>query len=124
MKEIFPGNHFAKVAALRNKSDERRSGGAVPMATRDQNRLRVAEAAPDQPQGVLPQNWGGTKQNHTVICMVLKAKANDKHTNLALHRDKFRRPLSDVTVDQIHVLLRVKRDSLKLPDSSKGSVNR
>ncbi|GFY30900.1 uncharacterized protein TNCV_3120601 [Trichonephila clavipes] len=33
---------------------------------------------PDHSQGVRPQNWGGTEQNHTVTCMVLKAKANDR----------------------------------------------
>ncbi|GFS47919.1 uncharacterized protein TNCV_3598901 [Trichonephila clavipes] len=57
--------------------------------------------APDHPQGVLPQNWGRTKQNHTVTCMVLKAKANDSCKNLAPSRDKFRGPWSDVTVDQV-----------------------
>ncbi|GFS76540.1 uncharacterized protein TNCV_1621491 [Trichonephila clavipes] len=30
---------------------------------------------PDHPQGVLPQNWGGTGQNRTVACMVFKVKA-------------------------------------------------
>ncbi|GFX29220.1 uncharacterized protein TNCV_3217541 [Trichonephila clavipes] len=45
---------------------------------------------PDQPQGVLPQNWGGTEQNRTVTCMVLIAKANDRHKNLALNHDEFR----------------------------------
>ncbi|GFY33218.1 uncharacterized protein TNCV_1240691 [Trichonephila clavipes] len=40
--------------------------------------------APDHLQGVLPQNWGGTEQNRTVTCMVLKAKATDKRKNLAL----------------------------------------
>ncbi|GFY27635.1 cullin-4A [Trichonephila clavipes] len=34
--------------------------------------------APDHPQGVLPQNWGETEQNHSVTCMVLKATANDR----------------------------------------------
>ncbi|GFX24503.1 uncharacterized protein TNCV_993181 [Trichonephila clavipes] len=28
--------------------------------------------------GILPQNRGGTKPNHTVTCMVLKATANDR----------------------------------------------
>ncbi|GFU69863.1 hypothetical protein TNCV_112821 [Trichonephila clavipes] len=27
------------------------------------------------PQGFLPLNWGGTEQNRTVTCMVLKAKS-------------------------------------------------
>ncbi|GFV57053.1 uncharacterized protein TNCV_2931761 [Trichonephila clavipes] len=36
--------------------------------------------ASDHPQGVLPQNWGRTKQNRTVTCMDLKAVANDKRT--------------------------------------------
>ncbi|GFV46410.1 hypothetical protein TNCV_3232991 [Trichonephila clavipes] len=35
----------------------------------------------DHPQGVLPQNWGGTEQNRTVSCMELKAKVNDKRKN-------------------------------------------
>ncbi|GFX19417.1 hypothetical protein TNCV_472691 [Trichonephila clavipes] len=43
----------------------------------------------DQPQGILPQNWGGTEQNRTVTCMMLKAKANDRHKNLALTHDEF-----------------------------------
>ncbi|GFU17026.1 uncharacterized protein TNCV_2479761 [Trichonephila clavipes] len=37
--------------------------------------------APDHSQGFLPLNWGGTKQNRTVTCMVLKAKANDRRKN-------------------------------------------
>ncbi|GFS62225.1 uncharacterized protein TNCV_477441 [Trichonephila clavipes] len=32
-------------------------------------------------QGVLPLSWGGTEQNRTVTCMVLKAKANDRRKN-------------------------------------------
>ncbi|GFX82220.1 uncharacterized protein TNCV_33281 [Trichonephila clavipes] len=37
--------------------------------------------APDHPQGFLPLNWGGTKSNRTVTCMVLKTKANDRRKN-------------------------------------------
>ncbi|GFU63834.1 uncharacterized protein TNCV_3496461 [Trichonephila clavipes] len=48
--------------------------------------------APDLPQGVLSQNWGGTDQNCTVPCMVLKATANDERKNLAPCYDKFRGP--------------------------------
>ncbi|GFY02449.1 hypothetical protein TNCV_3503301 [Trichonephila clavipes] len=29
-------------------------------------------------QGILSQNWGGTEPNHSVTCMVLKAKAIDR----------------------------------------------
>ncbi|GFU83717.1 hypothetical protein TNCV_523111 [Trichonephila clavipes] len=36
--------------------------------------------------------WGGTEPNRTVICMVLKAKANDNRKNLALRHDEFRGP--------------------------------
>ncbi|GFV79203.1 uncharacterized protein TNCV_1817501 [Trichonephila clavipes] len=32
-------------------------------------------------QGFLPLNWGGTEQNHTITCMVLKAKTNDRCKN-------------------------------------------
>ncbi|GFV11777.1 uncharacterized protein TNCV_977661 [Trichonephila clavipes] len=45
--------------------------------------------APDHPQGVLPQNWGGTDQSHTITCMVLKAKDNDRRKTLALSHDEF-----------------------------------
>ncbi|GFU53066.1 uncharacterized protein TNCV_3098501 [Trichonephila clavipes] len=38
---------------------------------------------PTLPQGVL-QNWGGTKPNRTVTCMVLKATANDWRTSSPL----------------------------------------
>ncbi|GFV87524.1 uncharacterized protein TNCV_3281621 [Trichonephila clavipes] len=37
----------------------------------------------DYPQGVLPQNWGGTELNRSITCMVLKATANDRR-HLAL----------------------------------------
>ncbi|GFW24576.1 uncharacterized protein TNCV_2404411 [Trichonephila clavipes] len=47
--------------------------------------------APDHPQVVLPPNWGGTEQNRTVTCMVLKAKANDRRKNLSLSCDEFHR---------------------------------
>ncbi|GFW80185.1 uncharacterized protein TNCV_460931 [Trichonephila clavipes] len=48
--------------------------------------------APDLPQGVLPQNWGGTEPNRTVTCIVLKTKANERRKNLAFSRDEFRGP--------------------------------
>ncbi|GFW42287.1 retrovirus-related Pol polyprotein from transposon TNT 1-94 [Trichonephila clavipes] len=34
---------------------------------------------PDHPQGVLPHNWGRMEPNHTITCMVLKAKTDDRH---------------------------------------------
>ncbi|GFY30123.1 uncharacterized protein TNCV_4074361 [Trichonephila clavipes] len=40
--------------------------------------------APGHPLGFLPLNWGGTEQNRTVTCMVLKAKANDRRKNSSL----------------------------------------
>ncbi|GFW07477.1 uncharacterized protein TNCV_3916101 [Trichonephila clavipes] len=57
--------------------------------------------APKHLQGVLPQIWGGTEQSRSVACMVLKAKANDRRTNLALHRDEFLELRSDVTIDHV-----------------------
>ncbi|GFV91416.1 HTH_Tnp_Tc3_2 domain-containing protein [Trichonephila clavipes] len=33
------------------------------------------------PPGFSSLNWGGTEQNPTVTCMVLKAKANDRRKN-------------------------------------------
>ncbi|GFS95376.1 hypothetical protein TNCV_409601 [Trichonephila clavipes] len=47
---------------------------------------------PDHLQYVFPQNWCGTKQNSTVTCTVLKAKANDSVKNLALSCDAFLEP--------------------------------
>ncbi|GFV37346.1 uncharacterized protein TNCV_1757841 [Trichonephila clavipes] len=46
----------------------------------------------DLPQGVLPQNWGGTEQNRSVTCMVLKATGNDMRKNKAPCRNEFRGP--------------------------------
>ncbi|GFW62282.1 uncharacterized protein TNCV_912941 [Trichonephila clavipes] len=48
--------------------------------------------APYHTKGVLPQNWDGTEQNCTITCIVLRAKANDRRTNLALRRIEFRGP--------------------------------
>ncbi|GFV48839.1 uncharacterized protein TNCV_4269161 [Trichonephila clavipes] len=48
--------------------------------------------APNHPQGVLSQNWSGIKKNRFITCMVLKAKANERHKNMALCRDEFRGP--------------------------------
>ncbi|GFV59283.1 uncharacterized protein TNCV_2340241 [Trichonephila clavipes] len=45
--------------------------------------------APDHPQDVLPQNWGGTELKRSVTCMVLKATANDRH-RLSLFHEEFR----------------------------------
>ncbi|GFU98585.1 hypothetical protein TNCV_3654161 [Trichonephila clavipes] len=52
-------------------------------------------------QGVLPQYWGGNEANHTVTCMMLKATDNDRRKIPAHCRNEFRRPSSDVTVDQV-----------------------
>ncbi|GFY33336.1 hypothetical protein TNCV_1897881 [Trichonephila clavipes] len=81
-----------------------RSGGqsdAKPPVFSPQASLEERWETPDYPLGVLPHNWNGTEQNHTVTIMVLKAKANDRRKILALSRDEFRGPRSDVTVDQM-----------------------
>ncbi|GFW34758.1 uncharacterized protein TNCV_953861 [Trichonephila clavipes] len=49
--------------------------------------------APDHPQDVLPQSWDKTELNHSVICIVRKATANDR-CHLALCHDEFRWPVS------------------------------
>ncbi|GFX59902.1 hypothetical protein TNCV_4984151 [Trichonephila clavipes] len=36
--------------------------------------------APDSLQVILPQNWGRTKSDHTVTCIMLKATANYRRT--------------------------------------------
>ncbi|GFX94206.1 hypothetical protein TNCV_4292511 [Trichonephila clavipes] len=46
---------------------------------------------PDQHQGIFPQNEVGTELNSSVICLVLKAMANDMRL-LALCHDEFRGP--------------------------------
>ncbi|GFX79645.1 hypothetical protein TNCV_826331 [Trichonephila clavipes] len=47
--------------------------------------------ASDNPQGVLPQNWGGTEQNRNVTCTVLKSTTNDR-PHLALCHYELRGP--------------------------------
>ncbi|GFV43450.1 hypothetical protein TNCV_5151 [Trichonephila clavipes] len=45
----------------------------------------------NHPQNV-PQNWGGTEQNHTVTCIVLKVNADNRRKNLVLSLAEFRGP--------------------------------
>ncbi|GFT92763.1 hypothetical protein TNCV_739511 [Trichonephila clavipes] len=64
----------------------------VRMSSREAGGKEREVGTPDHPQGVLPQNWGGTEPNRTVTYIVLKAKGNDWHKNLALSLDEFRGP--------------------------------
>ncbi|GFV59178.1 uncharacterized protein TNCV_2339191 [Trichonephila clavipes] len=50
---------------------------------------------PDDPQGILPQNWSETEQNRSIACIMLKATANDRRY-LALYHDEF-----PINADQI-----------------------
>ncbi|GFW08568.1 uncharacterized protein TNCV_2775901 [Trichonephila clavipes] len=52
--------------------------------------------ASDHPQSVFPLNWGGTKPNRTMTCMVLKATVNDRR-HLALCHDEFHGPRSGLS---------------------------
>ncbi|GFU72137.1 uncharacterized protein TNCV_3049971 [Trichonephila clavipes] len=45
----------------------------------------------DHPQGVLPQNWGETELNRSVMCIGLKATSNDRR-HLALSHAEFHGP--------------------------------
>ncbi|GFW44428.1 hypothetical protein TNCV_1748571 [Trichonephila clavipes] len=45
------------------------------------NSPREVGGRPLTPQGTLPLNLDRTKQNRTVICMMLKATANDRRTS-------------------------------------------
>ncbi|GFV78600.1 uncharacterized protein TNCV_1889061 [Trichonephila clavipes] len=74
-----------------------RHGGILNSRRAARTLVRLVEGderweAPDHHQGVLSQNWGGTEQNCTVTCMVLKAKDNDRRKNIALSHDEFRGP--------------------------------
>ncbi|GFW10975.1 uncharacterized protein TNCV_4459501 [Trichonephila clavipes] len=64
--------------------------------------------APGHPQGFLPLNRGGTEQNRSVSCMVLKAKVNNRRKILALSRDEFRGPRSDFVrqIVRVHYFVR------------------
>ncbi|GFT32016.1 hypothetical protein TNCV_3468611 [Trichonephila clavipes] len=42
----------------------------------------------DHPRA-FPQNWGGTEQNRTVTCIILKATANDRRTASTLATTNF-----------------------------------
>ncbi|GFV86196.1 uncharacterized protein TNCV_671931 [Trichonephila clavipes] len=64
--------------------------------------------APDHPQGVLPLNWGETELNRSVICMVLKATANDR-CHLALCHDEYRGPCSGLSLSVIQKKYCVKK---------------
>ncbi|GFW89162.1 hypothetical protein TNCV_2685951 [Trichonephila clavipes] len=78
------------IILLRNGYTLNRHRAASPL-------VRLVEArweAPVDFYGVLPQNWGGTKPNHTVTYMVLKLLLTTG-MHLAFHHDKFRKPRSD-----------------------------
>ncbi|GFT29660.1 transposable element Tcb2 transposase [Trichonephila clavipes] len=67
------------------------AGAASPLVRLVEEQQRWE--APDHPQSVLPQNWGGNEPNCAVAvtCMVLKATANDRR-HLALFHDELRGP--------------------------------
>ncbi|GFX17823.1 cullin-4A [Trichonephila clavipes] len=68
---------------------------------------------PGHPQGFLPLNWGGTKPNRIVTCMVLKAKANDRCKKiLALSRDELRGPRFDFVRQSRHSEIMARRKGL------------
>ncbi|GFX42399.1 uncharacterized protein TNCV_1519631 [Trichonephila clavipes] len=63
-----------------------RHGGTLNSRRAARPLVRMVEGeerweAPNHPQGFLSLNWGGTKQNRTVTCTVLEAKANDRRKN-------------------------------------------
>ncbi|GFS78730.1 uncharacterized protein TNCV_3148961 [Trichonephila clavipes] len=60
--------------------------------------------APYHSQGVLPQNRGGNELNHSVLCMVPKATANDM-LHLALCHEEFRGPQSRLCRSELHNVL-------------------
>ncbi|GFT10205.1 uncharacterized protein TNCV_3734961 [Trichonephila clavipes] len=62
-----------------------RTASPLVRLVEDEQRWEV----PNQPQGILSQNWGENELNHSVTCMVLKATANDR-LHLALCHDEFR----------------------------------
>ncbi|GFX34570.1 uncharacterized protein TNCV_3658081 [Trichonephila clavipes] len=69
-------------------------GGTVNSPRAANHLVRLVEGeerweTPDHLQGVLPQNWGEIKRNHSVPCMSLKATDNDRR-HLALCHDEFR----------------------------------
>ncbi|GFW24039.1 NACHT and WD repeat domain-containing protein 2 [Trichonephila clavipes] len=78
-----------------------RHGGTLNSRRAASHLMRLVEGegrweAPDHHQGFLPLNWGGTVQNRTVTCRVLKAKETGVKIP-ALSRDEFRGPQSDLT---------------------------
>ncbi|GFV01716.1 uncharacterized protein TNCV_2187241 [Trichonephila clavipes] len=75
-----------------------RHGGTLNSCGASSPLMRFVEGedrweAADQPQSVLPLNWGGIEPNRSVTCMVLKATANDRR-HLAFCHDEFRGPRS------------------------------
>ncbi|GFY34594.1 uncharacterized protein TNCV_1372851 [Trichonephila clavipes] len=66
--------------------DRRAASPLVRLVEREERR----EAS--DPRNVHPQNWGGTEQNRTVTCMVLKTKANENRKNLVPSSDEFHGP--------------------------------
>ncbi|GFV95757.1 uncharacterized protein TNCV_1728071 [Trichonephila clavipes] len=82
---------FVKRSKTIGDSDTRRATSPLLRLVEGEERWEAL----DHLQGILPQNWGGTKQNRTVTCMVPKAKANDR-CHLVLCQDEFRGPRSSL----------------------------
>ncbi|GFX74240.1 hypothetical protein TNCV_2912731 [Trichonephila clavipes] len=56
------------------------SPSVMPPSHKSTREVSERGRAPDHLQDVLAQNWGGNEPNHTVICLVLKAMADDRRT--------------------------------------------
>ncbi|GFX34600.1 uncharacterized protein TNCV_3658381 [Trichonephila clavipes] len=67
--------------------NSRRASSPLVGLVEEEERWEVS----DNPQSVLPLNWGKTEPNRAVTCIVLKAATNDRR-HLALCQDEFRGP--------------------------------
>ncbi|GFV83401.1 uncharacterized protein TNCV_3055481 [Trichonephila clavipes] len=77
-KCIVPSRHGSAL-------NSRRDASPLERTVKEQER----QMAPDNPQCVLPQNWGETELNRSVTYTVLKATANDRRH---LCHEEFRGP--------------------------------
>ncbi|PRD32976.1 UNVERIFIED_CONTAM: hypothetical protein NCL1_18836 [Trichonephila clavipes] len=75
---------------------------------------RVREKEGPCPHGVLTHNWGGTEPNHTVTCLVLKARAPFKW-------HEFHAPVSE-TLYQVALVTTETDNTMSSPESL-SSVN-
>ncbi|GFU47535.1 hypothetical protein TNCV_2000381 [Trichonephila clavipes] len=83
---IWDRVEVSNTTCLRERQLKKKMNSPFPLWGRKSSRETGEEMwqAPGHSQVFLPQHWGGTELNRSVICMVLNARDNDRRKNVSL----------------------------------------